>query len=59
MGDLQIVSTADRHDLDEQATAAFRAGSPHFIFHDPISSEHMGRVETDLPHYDVLLLDDG
>jgi GNAT superfamily N-acetyltransferase len=59
MGDLQIVTTADRHDLDEQATAAFRPGWPEFIFHDPISSEHIGRVETYFPHYDVLLLDDG
>jgi len=59
MGDLQIVTTADRHDLDEQATAAFRPGWPEFIFHDQISSEHIGRVETHFPHYDVLLLDDG
>jgi GNAT superfamily N-acetyltransferase len=59
MGDLAIVTTADRHDLDDQARDAFRAVWPEFIFHDPISSEHIVRVETYFPQYDVLLLDDG
>lgn len=58
MGDLEIVTTGDRHDLDEQARDAFRAGWPEFIFHDPISAEHIGRVETYFPQYDVLLLDE-
>jgi hypothetical protein len=59
MEDLEIVTTADRHDLDEQARDAFRAVWPEFIFHDPISSEYIGRVETYFPQYDVLLLDEG
>jgi hypothetical protein len=59
MGDLEIVTTADRHDLDEQARDAFRAVWPEFIFHDPVSSAHIGRVETYFPQYDVLLLDEG
>ncbi len=59
MRELQIVTTSERHDLDEQAEAAFRPGWPEFIFHDPISSEYIGRVETYFPQYDVLLLDDG
>jgi GNAT superfamily N-acetyltransferase len=59
MGEPQIVTTSERHDLDEQAEAAFRPGWPEFIFHDPISSEFTGRVETYFPQYDVLLLDDG
>ena len=54
MGDLEIVTTADRHDLDEQARDAFRPGWPEFIFHDPISAEHVGRVEAYFPQYDVL-----
>ena len=58
MGDLEIVRTAERHDLDEQARDAFRPGWPEFIFHDPVSSEHLGRVETYFPQYDVLLLDE-
>jgi GNAT superfamily N-acetyltransferase len=59
MGDLEVVTTADRHDLDEQARDALRAVWPEFIFHDPVSAEHIGRVETYFPQYDVLLLHDG
>jgi GNAT superfamily N-acetyltransferase len=59
MGDVEIVTTADRHDLDEEVRHAFRPGWPEFIFHDPVSSEHIGRVETYFPQYDVLLLDQG
>ena len=59
MREPQIVTTSERHDLDEQAEAAFRPGWPEFIFHDPISSKYIGRVETYFPQYDVLLLDDG
>jgi len=55
----QIVTTSERHDLDQQAEAAFHPGWPEFIFHDPISSEYIGRVETYFPQYDVMLLDDG
>ena len=59
MGVLEVVTTADRHDLDEQAREAFRQVWPEFIFHDPVSSEHIGRVETYFPDYDVLVLDGG
>jgi hypothetical protein len=59
VSDLEVVTTADRHDLDEQARDAFRAVWPEFIFHDPISAEHIDRVEEYFPQYDVLLLDDG
>jgi hypothetical protein len=59
MGDLGVVSSADRPDLDEQVRAALRTVWPEFIFHDPVSAEHIGRVETYFPQYDVLVLDDG
>jgi GNAT superfamily N-acetyltransferase len=59
MSDLEIVTTSDRPDLDEQARAAFRPGWPEFIFHDPISSQYIGRVADYFPHYDILLLDGG
>jgi hypothetical protein len=59
MGDLEVVTTADRHDLDEQARDALRSVWPEFIFHDPVAAEYIGRVETYFPQYDVLLLDDG
>jgi len=58
MSDLEIVTNSARPDLEEQARAAFRPLWPEFIFHDPISDEYIGRVETYFPHYDVLLLDD-
>jgi hypothetical protein len=59
MGDLEVVTTADRHDLDEQARDALRSVWPEFIFHYPVAAEHISRVETYFPQYDVLLLDDG
>jgi GNAT superfamily N-acetyltransferase len=59
MGETEVVTSADRHDLDDEASAAFRVVWPEFIFHDPVSAEHIGRVETYFPQYDVLLLDDG
>ncbi len=59
MGTLQICTTSTRPDLEEQAGAAFRPTWPAFIFHDPVASEYIGRVEAYFPQYDVLLLDDG
>ena len=59
MGDIEVVTTGDRHDLDGQARDALRTVWPEFIFHDPVVPEYLGRVETYFPQYDVLLLDDG
>ena len=59
MAEIEVVTSADRPDLDDQARAAFRSEWPEFIFHDPISSAHIERVEKYFPHYDILLLDDG
>lgn len=54
-----MVTSSERHDLDEQARAAFRGEWPEFIFHDPVSSAHIGRVEEYFPAFDVMLLDGG
>jgi GNAT superfamily N-acetyltransferase len=59
MSDLEIVTTSERPDLEDETRAAFRQNWPEFIFHDPLSKEYIGRVETYFPRYDVLLLDDG
>jgi len=59
LGELEIVTSSSRPDLEEQVRAAFRPAWPELIFHDPISNEYIGRVETYFPQYDVLLLDDG
>jgi GNAT superfamily N-acetyltransferase len=57
--DLEVVTTADRRDLEEQARDALRTVWPEFIFHDPVSSGHISRAETYFPQYDLLLLDEG
>jgi hypothetical protein len=59
MGNLEIFTTSERHDLDEQAKAAFLPTWPQFIFHDPVDAEYLDRAESYFPHYDVLLLEDG
>jgi GNAT superfamily N-acetyltransferase len=59
MSELETVTTSERHDLDDEARAAFRQNWPEFIFHDSLVSEYLERVETYFPFYDVLLLDQG
>jgi GNAT superfamily N-acetyltransferase len=59
MSEPEIVTTSDRPDLEEETRAAFRQNWPEFIFHDPVASEHIGRVERYFPFYDILLLDRG
>jgi GNAT superfamily N-acetyltransferase len=59
MADLAIVTSDERHDLDDEAEAAFRQTWPEFIFHDPVSNQYTGRVETYFPYYNIMLLDDG
>jgi GNAT superfamily N-acetyltransferase len=59
MAELEVVTSADRHDLDEETRDALRTVWPEFIFHDPVSAEHIGRVEAYFPQYDVIVLDEG
>jgi len=59
MGNLEVFTTSERHDLDEEAKAAFLPTWPQFIFHDPVDAEYLDRAETYFPRYDVLLLADG
>ena len=56
---IEIVTSADRPDLDDQARAAFRPGWPEFIFHDQLVHEYIGRVGDYFPRYDILLVDGG
>jgi hypothetical protein len=56
---LEVVTSGDRHDLDEEARAAFREVWPEFIFHDPVSNAHTERVERYFPRFDIMLLEDG
>jgi GNAT superfamily N-acetyltransferase len=53
----EVVTVAERRDLDEEAGAAFRERWPEFIFHDSIPPQYMGRVDKYFGEFNVLLLD--
>jgi hypothetical protein len=59
MADVEVVTTGERHDLDDEARAAFHPTWPKFIFHDPITPQYIERVEEYFSYYDVMLLDQG
>ncbi|HET7016272.1 MAG TPA: hypothetical protein VFI65_20285 [Streptosporangiaceae bacterium] len=59
MADIEVVTSGQRHDLDEEARSALRSTWPEFIFHDPVSAQYLDRVEDYFPYYDVMLLDQG
>jgi hypothetical protein len=56
---MDVVTTSDRPDLEDEARAGFRVKWPEFIFHDPVSRQYIDRVEKYFPSFDVLLLDEG
>lgn len=56
MAEIEIVTTAERQDLDDEARAALRGVWPEFIFHDPLADAYIERVGAYFPRYDVLLL---
>jgi hypothetical protein len=59
MDALQIVTTSDRPDLEEQVGAAFRPIWPEFIFHSSFDRSYVERSGQYFTGYDVLLLDGG
>lgn len=59
MPELEIITTSDRPDLDEQSQAALLPVWPEFIFHDQVSSDLMGQVAERFPAYDIRILADG
>ncbi|MGC2191820.1 MAG: GNAT family N-acetyltransferase [Candidatus Dormiibacterota bacterium] len=59
VGEIAVVTTSHRPDLDGEARAAFRGEWPEFIFHDPVARLYIDRVEAYFPDHDVLLLDHG
>jgi hypothetical protein len=56
---MDVVTSSERPDLEDEAGAAFRVKWPEFIFHDPISKQYVTEVAERFPRYDVLLLDEG
>lgn len=59
MLDIEVVTTGERHDLDDEARAAFHPTWPTFLLHDPTTPQYIERVEKYFPYYDVMLLDGG
>lgn len=56
---MDVVTSLERPDLEDEAGAAFRVKWPEFIFHDPIAKQYVAQVAECFPQYDVLLLDEG
>ena len=56
---MDVVTSNERPDLEDEAGAAFRVKWPEFIFHDPIAKQYMAQVAECFTQYDVLLLDGG
>jgi len=56
---VEIVTAADRRDLEDEAEAAIRGKWPEFILHDPVSRRLFERVERYFAEYDILVLDEG
>jgi hypothetical protein len=56
---MDVVTTSDRPDLEDETRAAFRVRWPEFIFHDPITHAYIDRVEEYFPAFDLMLMDAG
>lgn len=55
---MQVVVSNERPDLDDQASEAFRARWPEFIFHDPVSNAHVEPVSRYFASWDPWILDE-
>ncbi len=56
---MEIVTTSDRPDLEDEAAAGFRERWPEFVFHDPVPPVYLDRVHEHFADYDILVLEDG
>jgi hypothetical protein len=56
---MDVVTSNERPDLEDEAGAAFRVKWPEFIFHDPMAKQYVAQVAKCFPQDDVLLLDEG
>jgi len=56
---VQVVTSADRPDLENEVREAFRERWPEFIFHGEAAPEYLPRVSEYFGHFDILLLDEG
>jgi len=56
--EFEVVTTADRPDLDEETSAAFRERWPEFVFHDPLTTQYIERSDEYFDEFSILLLHD-
>ncbi|MBS2533700.1 hypothetical protein KGQ20_13055 [Catenulispora sp. NF23] len=59
MATIEIVTTADRPDLEASAKSLLSGGWPAFVLRDPLSNTYRDRVRSYFPQFDVLLVEDG
>lgn len=57
-GGVQVVTSSERPDLEDQVRQAFRVRWPEFIFHDPISNAHVEKVGQYFSSWDLWVIDD-
>ena len=50
---MDVVTSNERPDLEDEAGAAFRVNWPEFIFHDPIAKQYVAQVAECFPQYAV------
>ena len=56
---MDVVTSADRPDLDDEVRAAFRERWPEFVFHGQAAPTYLPKVTEYFSYFDVLLLDHG
>lgn len=59
MSKLEVVTTAERPELQDQFDEAFSPVWPEFIFHDSISNQYVSKVQERFPLFDVTIVDGG
>ncbi|NUR06020.1 MAG: hypothetical protein HOQ22_12985 [Nocardioidaceae bacterium] len=56
---MDVVTSSERPDLEQEAGAAFKERWPEFVFHGTAGPTYLPLVSTYFAEYDVLLLDEG
>jgi GNAT superfamily N-acetyltransferase len=59
MSKFEVVTTAERPELQDQFDEAFRPVWPEFIFHDSVSNQYVSKVQERFPLFDVTVVDGG
>jgi len=59
MSTFEVVTTAERPELQDQFDEAFRPLWPEFIFHDAVSNQYVSKVQERFPLFDVTIVDGG